>query len=260
MGLHDQALNITPLALKSRGPSRRSLGRLSRASLHMYSTGVADVDGPFQESLFGTDFPPLLRATDDPALSGWSSVTVRVPVDSADAVEESGQHEAQPQPAAASIERGASPDRVPSTAARFDSGTKPLETATAGPLDRKPDPDGFEPTGQAVSLTADGHGGYARFDPLPGPTLSPEEVARGLGTSPWWVREQARAGRVQHLRLGKGRIRFLPEHVRELVALCMVEVSESPAAVPLSSATNSLGALGGTRRSQRAHGLPDCSS
>ena len=90
---------------------------------------------------------------------------------------------------------------------------------------------------------------------LPVPTLSPEDVAQRLGTSPWWVREQARAGRVDHLRLGKGRIRFLPEHVHELVALCTVEATESTVGgATTSSVPPSLAALGATRRSQRAHG------
>ena len=88
------------------------------------------------------------------------------------------------------------------------------------------------------------------------PTISPEEIASYLGTSPWWVREQARTGRVQHLRLGKGRIRFLPEHVHELIALCTVEATESApeggASTP--SVPASLASLGVTRRSQRAHG------
>jgi hypothetical protein len=90
---------------------------------------------------------------------------------------------------------------------------------------------------------------------LPLPTLSPEDVARRLGTSPWWVREQARAGRVDHLRLGKGRIRFLPEHVHELIALFTVSATESTAVGSTTpSVPASLAALGATHRSQRAHG------
>ena len=90
---------------------------------------------------------------------------------------------------------------------------------------------------------------------LPLPTLSPEDVAQRLGTSPWWVREQARAGRVDHLRLGKGRIRFLPEQVHGLIALCTVSATESTADGSTTlSVPASLAALGATRRSQRAHG------
>ena len=50
-------------------------------------------------------------------------------------------------------------------------------------------------------------------------TLTPEEVARTLGTSPWWVREQIRRGRIPHLRFGRGKIRLLPEHVDALVRM-----------------------------------------
>ena len=54
-------------------------------------------------------------------------------------------------------------------------------------------------------------------------TVTPEEIAEMLGASPYWVREQARRGRVPHLRFGRGRIRFLPEHVDALVRLVTVE-------------------------------------
>lgn len=83
-------------------------------------------------------------------------------------------------------------------------------------------------------------------------TLSPEDVARTLGTSAWWVREQARRGRVPHLRLGKGRIRLLPEHVDALVALFTVE-SHPPAAEPSATASADLAALGSTAKSLTAH-------
>jgi len=119
--------------------------------------------------------------------------------------------------------------------------------------------------GSAGSLDEADPGAWTRSSvaPSPGlaapaftPTISPEEIASYLGTSPWWVREQARTGRVQHLRLGKGRIRFLPEHVHELIALCTVEATElapkGGASTP--SVPASLASLGVTRRSQRAHG------
>lgn len=94
---------------------------------------------------------------------------------------------------------------------------------------------------------------------IPLPTLSPEQVARVLGTSPWWVREQARRGRVHHLRLGKGRIRFLPEHVLELIEVFTVEPTESQTGGGSSVPTvpDSLAALGVTRRSLRAHRIMD---
>ena len=83
-------------------------------------------------------------------------------------------------------------------------------------------------------------------------TLSPEEVAKALGTSTWWVREQARRGRIPHLRLGKGRIRLLPEHVDALVALVTVERSTADDALP-APASSDLTALGPTAKSTRAH-------
>lgn len=83
-------------------------------------------------------------------------------------------------------------------------------------------------------------------------TLSPEDVAKTLGTSSWWVREQARRGRIPHLRLGKGRIRLLPEHVDALVALFTVEGRGTDDA-PLAAASSDLSALGPTAKSVRAH-------
>ena len=82
-------------------------------------------------------------------------------------------------------------------------------------------------------------------------TLSPEEVAGVLGVSPWWVREQARRGRIPHLRMGKGRIRLLPEHVDALVALCTVEGCRADDAPP--AASSDLTVLGSTAKSVRAH-------
>lgn len=83
-------------------------------------------------------------------------------------------------------------------------------------------------------------------------TFSPEEVAKALNTSVWWVREQARRGRIPHLRMGKGRIRLLPEHVDALVALCTVE-SAAPDSAPPAAASADLTALAPTARSLRAH-------
>lgn len=82
-------------------------------------------------------------------------------------------------------------------------------------------------------------------------TLSPEEVAKVLGMSPWWVREQARRGRIPHLRMGKGRIRLLPEHVDALVVLCTVEGRATGDAS--GAASLDLRALGSTAKSVRAH-------
>ena len=86
-------------------------------------------------------------------------------------------------------------------------------------------------------------------------TLSPEEVAKALNTSTWWVREQARRGRIPHLRLGKGRIRLLPEHVDALVALFTVESVISDDAPP-AVVSSDLAALAPTAKSLRAHRRP----
>ena len=83
-------------------------------------------------------------------------------------------------------------------------------------------------------------------------TLSPEDVARTLGTSAWWVREQARRGRIPHLRLGRGRIRLLPEHVDALVELFTVE-GRPTTAEPPPTASVDLAALGATERSLASH-------
>ncbi|WP_129337528.1 helix-turn-helix domain-containing protein [Cellulomonas endophytica] len=82
--------------------------------------------------------------------------------------------------------------------------------------------------------------------------VTPEEVAETLGISSWWVREQARRGRIPHLRFGRGRIRLLPEHVDALIRLATVEGRPAePQAAPSASAD--LRALGATVRSLRAH-------
>lgn len=84
-------------------------------------------------------------------------------------------------------------------------------------------------------------------------TMSPEDVAETLGTSAWWVREQARRGRIPHLRLGKGRIRLLPEHVDALVVLFTVKVAVAAEVRPPSAATSDVTVLRPTARSARAH-------
>ncbi|WP_396134676.1 helix-turn-helix domain-containing protein [Cellulomonas sp. ATA003] len=83
-------------------------------------------------------------------------------------------------------------------------------------------------------------------------TLSPEDVAKTLGTSPWWVREQARRGRIPHLRVGRGSIRLLPEHVDALLALITVECVADEANPPVT-ASSDLSALGSTVKSLAAH-------
>lgn len=82
-------------------------------------------------------------------------------------------------------------------------------------------------------------------------TFSPEEVAAQLGTSAWWVREQVRKGRVAHLRLGKGRIRFSPVHIASLVEL--VSVEPQAAADHDTAAIQDVMVLGATVRSLGSH-------
>ena len=84
-------------------------------------------------------------------------------------------------------------------------------------------------------------------------TMTPEQVAKMLGTSGWWVREQARRGRVPHLRFGHGRIALLPEHVDALIRLVTVETAPRPAPEVVQAATADLSALGSTPASVRAH-------
>ena len=92
-------------------------------------------------------------------------------------------------------------------------------------------------------------------DPIPdhGPerTFSPEEVAETLGTSAWWIREQARSGRAAHLRLGKSRIRFTAGQVAALVNRATVNADTSRAERQPEQVDASV--LGATVRSLGAH-------
>lgn len=83
---------------------------------------------------------------------------------------------------------------------------------------------------------------------LPERTYSPEEVAERLGTSGWWIRQQVRDGRLEHLRLGKARIRFTEAHVAALVADATVVPSPTPPREPIDARV-----LGATVRSLGAH-------
>lgn len=227
----------------------------------MQNTRVPNMDRPSQESLFDTDFSWLRRHGDSGSPSGSTEdVAVECPSLSAlptDPVKARCSVHCLRPPSVAAKPTAASPLPLVVTEPEGDASGLPRISHSIESLT----PERCEPNSRAVSLMTTGPDGGARVDAFLGPTLSPEDVAQRLGTSPWWVREQVRAGRVHHLRLGKGRIRFLPEHVRELVVLCTVAVSElTTAAVPTSSAPNSLGALGGTSRSQRAHGLSGSSS
>ena len=48
--------------------------------------------------------------------------------------------------------------------------------------------------------------------------FSPAEVAEALGCSEWWVKEQARKGRIPYTKPG-GRYRFTAEHVAEITRI-----------------------------------------
>jgi hypothetical protein len=82
-------------------------------------------------------------------------------------------------------------------------------------------------------------------------TFSPEEVAQILGTSAWWVREQARSGRAAHLRVGKGRIRFTATQVATLVDRATVR--EDTTRTERQPQQTDASALGATVRSLGAH-------
>ncbi|WP_407653661.1 helix-turn-helix domain-containing protein [Cellulomonas alba] len=82
--------------------------------------------------------------------------------------------------------------------------------------------------------------------------VTPEEVADSFGISVGWVREQVRRGRVPHLRFGRGKIRFLPEHVEALVSLATV-AGPSVDLEASASASADLTSLGPTTGSIRAH-------
>ena len=84
--------------------------------------------------------------------------------------------------------------------------------------------------------------------PMPERTYSPEEVADVLGTTPWWVRQRVRDGKVEHLRLGKARIRFTAAQVAALVADVTVAPSPAPPPEPVDAAV-----LGATLRSVGSH-------
>ena len=82
-------------------------------------------------------------------------------------------------------------------------------------------------------------------------TFSPEEVAQILGTSAWWVREQARSGRTAHLRVGKGRIRFTATQVATLVD--RVTVREDTTRTERQPEQADASVLGATVRSLGSH-------
>lgn len=76
-------------------------------------------------------------------------------------------------------------------------------------------------------------------------------MAETLGTSAWWIREQARSGRAAHLRLGKSRIRFTAAQVAALVNRATVNAGTSRAERQPEQVDASV--LGATVRSLGAH-------
>lgn len=79
-------------------------------------------------------------------------------------------------------------------------------------------------------------------------TCSPEDVAELLGTSGWWVREQVRRGRVEHLRLGGRRIRFTQKQVEQLVKFSTVQ-RRMVTPLQMRAPANAGAAFGATQRS-----------
>ena len=69
----------------------------------------------------------------------------------------------------------------------------------------------------------------------PSRLLKPDEVARWLGCSEWWVKEQARRRRIPFLRSGSG-YRFTRSHVEEIFQI--LEERPDPVNMPEISATS----------------------
>ena len=89
--------------------------------------------------------------------------------------------------------------------------------------------------------------------PVDGWLLSPDEVAERLGTTPAWVREQVRSGRLGHYRLSRRTIRVAEDqladflHVHERIPLIDLRVTDS------STPQRPVSTQG---VSSRAHGVP----
>lgn len=65
--------------------------------------------------------------------------------------------------------------------------------------------------------------------PLP-PVYLPRDIAKALHCSEWWVKEQARRGRIPFSKLG-GRYRFTAEHFAEIMRIFESRPSESGSTV-----------------------------
>jgi Helix-turn-helix domain len=69
--------------------------------------------------------------------------------------------------------------------------------------------------------------------PLP-PIYLPCDVAKALHCSEWWVKEQARRGRIPFSKLG-GRYRFTAEHFAEIMRIFESRPAESGSTAPASA-------------------------
>ncbi|MEV6601361.1 helix-turn-helix domain-containing protein [Actinoplanes sp. NPDC051346] len=74
----------------------------------------------------------------------------------------------------------------------------------------------------------------------------PAEVAKILRCSEWWVKEQARRGRIPFCWIGGG-YRFLPEHLGEIAQMFERRAAESPAAMSTGSARRKNGSTASRR-------------
>ena len=85
--------------------------------------------------------------------------------------------------------------------------------------------------------------------------VTPAQVAATYGCTVWFVQEQARRGRVPHLRLARGKVMFLPEQVEEFGRRLTVEPSPEPPRQAFIERTDVdlMTALGVTERSARRH-------
>nr|WP_239086127.1 helix-turn-helix domain-containing protein [Streptomyces parvus] len=66
----------------------------------------------------------------------------------------------------------------------------------------------------------------------------PEEVAKVLGCSAWWVKDRARRGLIPHTRVGRA-YRFTGAHLAEIVCLHEERPKRSVSSAPTSRAATS---------------------
>ncbi|MEH0513406.1 helix-turn-helix domain-containing protein [Streptomyces sp. B21-079] len=72
----------------------------------------------------------------------------------------------------------------------------------------------------------------------------PEEIAKALGCSVWWVKDRARRGLIPHARIGRG-YRFTAGHLAEIVRFHEERptgsASNAAAAIPAASTPSAAG-------------------